>query len=176
MRIPVVRFGDPTTTGGKVLAVRANIHDNGKKLALHGEHATCGNCKASWPMFGTGDKMCDHGTPVVIQGDRVLCPCGKNRVIAGADARCFVHKEPDASKTAGTTDSSREAAYAAQYDEQFTLLNDARQPLANVRYRIVVDGERVITGTTNANGETKRITTDAVSSLRLYTTGAIENE
>ena len=167
MRIPVVRFGDPTTTGGKVLAVRANIHDNGKKLALHGEHATCGNCKGSWPMFGTGDKMCDHGTPVVIQGDRVLCPCGKNRVIAGADARCFVHKEPDASKTAGTTDSSREAAQPAQHDEQFTLLDDTRRPLSNLRYRIVTDSGQIFTGTTNAAGQTQRVLTQDSTRLKL---------
>src|ERR1700757_2069777 len=160
MRIPVVRFGDPTTTGGEVLAVRANIHDNTKKIALHGEHATCGNCKGWWPMFGTGEGMSEHGTQVVIQGDRVLCPCGKNRVLAGEDVGCFIHKDPGTSKVATATDSSREAAHAAQYDEQFTLLDEIRRPLANVRYRIVVDGEQMITGTTNAQGKTERIKTD----------------
>jgi uncharacterized Zn-binding protein involved in type VI secretion len=167
MRIPVVKFGDPTTTGGKVLALRANIHDNGKKLALDGEHATCGNCKGSWPMFGTGDKMRDHGTPVVIHGDHVLCPCGKNRVIASEDARCFVHKHSGASNTTTQTDSARKPAHAAQYDEQFTLLDEARRPLANVRYRIVAGGKLLITGTTNANGKTERVATHRASTLTL---------
>lgn len=66
MHIPVARLGDSTTTGRKVRAARANIHDNEKKLALCGEHATSGNRKGSWPMFGTGDTMCNHGTSVVI--------------------------------------------------------------------------------------------------------------
>jgi uncharacterized Zn-binding protein involved in type VI secretion len=166
MRIPVVRFGDPTTTGGKVLAVRANIHDEGKKVALHGEHATCGNCEGSWPMFGTGEGMSDHGMQVVIQGDRVLCPCGKNRVIAGEDVGCFIHKHSGASNAAAT-DSSREAAHAAQYDEQFTLLDEARHPLANARYRIVTDSGQIFTGTTNAAGQTRRILTQGASTLRL---------
>jgi hypothetical protein len=167
MRIPVVRFGDPTTTGGKVLAVRANIHDEGKKIALHGEHATCGDCKGSWPMFGTGEGMSDHETQVVIQGDRVLCPCGKNRVISGEDVGCFIHKEPGASKTVTTTDSSREPAHAALYDEQFTLLDDASRPLSNVCYRIVTDSGQVFTGMTNAAGQTQRVLTQGSSTLKL---------
>ncbi|MGF6597626.1 putative Zn-binding protein involved in type VI secretion [Paraburkholderia sp. GAS448] len=167
MRIPVVRFGDPTTTGGKVLAVRANIHDNTKKIALHGEHATCGNCKGSWPMFGTGEGMSEHGTQVVIQGDRVLCPCGKNRVIAGEDVGCFIHKDPGGSNTATTAESLREPAPAAQHDEQFTLLDDARRPLSNVRYRIVTDSGQVFIGTTNGAGQTQRVLTQGSSALKL---------
>ena len=166
MRIPVVRFGDSTTTGGRVLAFKANIHDNGKKLALHGEHATCGNCKGSWPMFGTGKGMSDHGTPVVINGDRVSCPCGKNRVIASPDAKCFLHKTTDAERLAVGA-PPREAVQAVTYDEQFTVLDEARRPIANVRYRIVVDDGRVITGTTNANGKTERVVTQRKSSLKL---------
>lgn len=166
MRVPVVRFGDPTTTRGHVLAVKAGIHDDGKKIALHGECATCGNCKGSWPMVGTGYGTSDDGTQVVIQGDRVLCPCGKNRVIAGEGVGCFVHVASD-SESAGTTQSPGEVAHATFYDEQFTLLDDAHQPLADMRYRIVVDGERVITGTTNANGQTERVITRIASSLKL---------
>ncbi|HEX7937213.1 MAG TPA: PAAR domain-containing protein [Paraburkholderia sp.] len=92
MRIPVVRFGDSTTTGGEVLALIAHIHDKGKKIALHGEHARCGNYEGSWPMYGTGKGMSDRGTRVVLEGDQVLCPCGKNRVIAGH--RCGLLRSP----------------------------------------------------------------------------------
>ncbi|MGF6900905.1 uncharacterized protein (DUF2345 family) [Paraburkholderia sp. GAS348] len=80
-------------------------------------------------------------------------------------------------KDTGTASAApHKAPPAEQYDEQFTLLDEAWRRLANVRYRIVVDDERVITGATNANGKTERIKTDAASSLKLYTTGAIENE
>lgn len=37
MRIAVVRDRDVTTTGGRVIALKAMIHDNGIKLALDGE-------------------------------------------------------------------------------------------------------------------------------------------
>ncbi|WP_211193353.1 PAAR domain-containing protein [Paraburkholderia sp. UYCP14C] len=163
MRISVARDNDSTTTGGMVIAVSATMRDNGKRLALEGEHATCGNCKGSWPMHGTGDGMKNRGKRVVVDDDRVLCPCGKNRVIAGADARCFINKS-----TGVAADSSpRQAAQDGLYNEQFTLLDEARRPLADVRYRIVVDGERAITGITNGSGQTERVATRGPSILRL---------
>jgi uncharacterized Zn-binding protein involved in type VI secretion len=75
MRKAAVRHGDPTTTGGFVMAFASTIHDNRKKVALSGDEATCGNCKGTYKIFGTGDK--------------VLCPCGKNRVIVGSDPGIF---------------------------------------------------------------------------------------
>jgi type VI secretion system secreted protein VgrG len=54
-----------------------------------------------------------------------------------------------------------------QYDEQFTLLDEARRPLANVGYRIIVDGQSAITGTTDSSGKTERIPTQIASGLKL---------
>lgn len=53
------------------------------------------------------------------------------------------------------------------YDQQYILKDGDGQPLANVSYRIVVDGERVITGTTNASGQTARVITRSASNLKL---------
>ncbi|MGA7815087.1 PAAR domain-containing protein [Caballeronia sp.] len=100
MRIPIVRHGDPTTTDGKVVAFSATIHDDGRKFALFGDQATCGNCKGLWNIVGTGEGTGENGRVVVINGDRVLCPCGKNRVIAGADAGMFVHIDIGARRSA----------------------------------------------------------------------------
>jgi uncharacterized Zn-binding protein involved in type VI secretion len=175
MRIPVVRDGDPTTTGGTVIALKATIHNRGKKIALHGEHATCGNCEGSWPMFGTGEKMSNRGTHVVIEGDHVLCPCGKNRVVAGPDVSCFIHKDTGASSAAASR-PLRESHEVAKCDEQYTLMSLDGRRIASVRYRIVTDRGRVFTGTTNGLGETERIATDGKERLRLYTTGATNDE
>ena len=166
MGIPVVRNHDATTTDGRVIALKAVIHDKGKKLALDGEHATCGICKGSWPMHGSGDKMRSRGTRVVLDNDPVLCPCGKNRVIAASDAKCFVHKNKNAERST-VAKSPFGVAQTAPYDEQFTLLDHARRPLMDMRYRIIVDGERVITGTTNARGQTERVVTRSASSLKI---------
>ncbi len=91
MRIPIVCHGDETTTRGKVVAFSATIHDDHRKIALHGDQATCGNCKGLWNIVGTGEGMGENGRLAVINGDHVLCPCGRNRVIASPDAGMFIH-------------------------------------------------------------------------------------
>ena len=176
MRIPIVRFGDPTTTGGKVHATHGNMRDDGKAIALSGERATCGNCQGTWPMVGTGYRMRNNGQPAVLHGDKVLCPCGKNRVISMSQ-RCFYHRTPgDEGRAAYTSFAASAAAQPSLYDEQFTLFDVADRPLANVRYRIVIDGDREVLGTTDKNGQTQRVVTDGAAKLRLYMTGAIGNE
>ena len=62
------------------------------------------------------------------------------------------------------------------YDEQFTLKDSDGRTLANIRYRIVTGKGRVVTGTTNAIGETERIETDRTEILTLYTAGGLTNE
>ncbi|MFC6310280.1 PAAR domain-containing protein [Paraburkholderia dipogonis] len=162
--IPVIRFDDPTTTGGKVPATKARRHDNGKKLALHGERATCGTREGSWPMYGSVERMRSEGTPVVLQGHLVLYPRERNRVLAGVDVGCFYHRTNDTERRQTNSPISTPAQTTA-YDEQFTLMDDAQRPLANVRCRIIVDG-KVITGATNAQGKTGRISTPRASSLQ----------
>ncbi len=109
MRVAIVRHGDATTTRGHVLAFSAEIHDNGRKVALFGDQATCGNCPGLWKIAGTGEGVGEGVRAVVVNGDYVLCPCGKNRTLAGADAGMFMEIHVDAiSKVprAATHDSS----------------------------------------------------------------------
>ncbi|MCX5538792.1 PAAR domain-containing protein [Paraburkholderia sp. CNPSo 3076] len=167
MRIPVVRHWDHTTTGGRVIATVAKIHDKGKKIALHLEHATCGNCEGTFPMFGTGEKMRDRGRHVVVDGDSVLCSCGKNRVIAGPDSRVFIHKTVEPKRNHDGARIEARSALREVYDEQFTLKGGDGQPLAGVRYRIVTNRGRIFSGVTNGRGETERIATDGMETLAL---------
>ena len=100
MRKAAVRHGDPTTTGGTVMAFQATIFDDGKRIALTGEEATCGRCDGVFKIAGTGQGMSDNGRPVVVDGDLVLCPCGKNRVIVGANPGIFLEINSSASTPA----------------------------------------------------------------------------
>ncbi|MGF6301493.1 MULTISPECIES: hypothetical protein [Paraburkholderia] len=53
------------------------------------------------------------------------------------------------------------------HDEYYVLKDSNGQPLANVRYRIVVDDERVIAGTTSNTGHTVRVVARGTASLKL---------
>ncbi|ACC74282.1 PAAR domain-containing protein [Paraburkholderia phymatum] len=80
--------GDETTTGGHVIATASTMFDGERRIALDREMATCGNCPGEHPIKGTGTDMDEDGRASVLDGDRVLCPCGKNHVKAHPDAGC----------------------------------------------------------------------------------------
>lgn len=169
MRKSAVRHDDSTTTRGSVIALSSSIHDDGKQIALNGDDATCGNCKGLWKIRGTGEGMSDDERCVVVDGDLVLCPCGKNRVVAGEDAGVFLDCEDTASASSprGCAESITTACDVA-YDEQFRLVDkDTRQPLLGIRYRMTTSSGRVVTGTTDAAGYTERIVTEGPHELRI---------
>ena len=80
--------GDATTTGGHVVATVSTMFDDGRRIALDHEMATCGKCPGEYPIQGTGTAMNENGRACVLDGDLVLCPCGNNHVKAGANAGC----------------------------------------------------------------------------------------
>ncbi|MEW6341641.1 MAG: PAAR domain-containing protein [Pseudomonadota bacterium] len=120
MRKAAVRHGDPTTARGFVLAYSSTIHDNGKKVALSGDEATCGNCKGVFKIFGTGRGMSERGRDIVGDGDRVLCPCGKNRVMVGANPRIFLETTGDTASAGSSSPAYRESSSSASvvFDER----------------------------------------------------------
>jgi uncharacterized Zn-binding protein involved in type VI secretion len=80
--------GDPTTTGGHVIATASTMFDGDRRMALDRETATCGNCPGEHPIQGSGTDMDEDGRASVLDGDRALCPCGANHVEASPDAGC----------------------------------------------------------------------------------------
>jgi uncharacterized Zn-binding protein involved in type VI secretion len=108
MRVALVRHGDTTTTGGFVMAFKSGMHDHGKKIAISGDRATCGTCKGNYPIHGTGKGVSDRGVLSIVDGDGVLCPCGKNRVIASMNAGCHLERKTEAAT--GSAANSRSAA------------------------------------------------------------------
>jgi uncharacterized Zn-binding protein involved in type VI secretion len=85
----LVADGDRTTTGGFVIARSGFSNEDGKAYARKENHATCGICKGGWPIYGTASDWMDDGLPLVKDYDRVLCPCGKNFVLAAGSSSAF---------------------------------------------------------------------------------------
>lgn len=96
------KHGDPTTTGGFVVATLSTMSNGGARIAIAGDEATCGNCEGGWPIDATGTRMTDNGRNVVLDQDWVLCPCKKNRVIAPARNMSYRHGELQAQAAAAT--------------------------------------------------------------------------
>jgi uncharacterized Zn-binding protein involved in type VI secretion len=170
MSLALVRHGDRTTTGGVVIALSSTMFDDGKHIALHGDEATCGNCKGAFKIFGTGDGVSENNRVAVVHGDKVLCPCGKNRVIAGGDAGCWMTRESGQTRARGSAVQAGALAVrpeSARYDEQFTLTDHAGQLLGGVRYRVRSGSTIIASGVTDSQGRTRRISTDDPQRLSL---------
>jgi hypothetical protein len=169
MRKAAVRHGDPTTTGGFVTAYSSSIHDGGKKIALSGDEATCGNCKGLFKMFGTGKGISQKSRSIVVDGDLVLCPCGKNRVIVGSNPRVFVNTHEgsvitSSASTAVTAGSS--SLPTGMFDEQVRAA--ASIALDGYPFLIeMVDG-RTFAGRVDASGKLPRIVTDDADEYIVY--------
>jgi hypothetical protein len=166
MRKAAVRHGDPTTTRGFVIAVTSTIFDDGKQVALSGDEATCGNCKGAYKIFGTGKGISEKGRDVVVDGDLVLCPCKKNRVIVGSDPGIFLNTTRG-STVANSPNAATTPASEPIYDEQFRLVDEYDAPRANLYYVIQSESGRVWSGYTDSDGLTERVCTNQPEHLSI---------
>jgi len=161
MRKAVVRHGDPTTTRGFVIALSSTIHDNGKKVALSGDEATCGNCKGIFKIFGTGQGVSQKGRDVVVDGDRVLCPCGKNRVIVGSNPGIFRKTNGGARGFAAATlvgSPSRDGSLGMQtFDRHFQLVDQDGMPIGGALVHLQNPAGEIREIMTTPEGKTPRV-------------------
>ncbi|WP_232429963.1 PAAR domain-containing protein [Burkholderia ubonensis] len=166
-----VRDGDPTTTGGVVIAATSTIFDDDRHVALHDDEATCGNCEGRFKIFGSAERMAWHGRNVVLDGDPVLCPCGKNKVLAGSDCQIF-YEDPGGEAAGISASSLRETVRPFMplvYDEQFVIRDKrTRKPLSNVQYWIKDRSANVLaSGLSDGQGCTVRVRTAGADTLKL---------
>jgi uncharacterized Zn-binding protein involved in type VI secretion len=69
----IIRLGDATTHGGKVIKVAHNIVIMGKPVACIGDMTECPKCKGTFPIT-EGDADCSiMGVPVAFDGHRTEC-------------------------------------------------------------------------------------------------------
>ena len=164
MRRTAARDSDSTTTGGFVIAVTSTIFDNGKRIALDGDEATCGNCNGAFKIFGSATRMSCHGRRVVLNGDPVLCPCGQNKVIAGGDSRIFYEADSGTSRQVAATREARsptsptQSAAPSGYDEKL-VCTTRKSILVGYPYHIETADGRTYNGRLDPSGELPRIDT-----------------
>lgn len=169
----LVAKGDLTTTCGRVMGGSSSWYaSNGQTLARRNDLATCGTCKGTFPILGTADTWLDDGLPTVKHMDRVLCPCGQNRVLSGNWEFLFTGGGEPSSGAATTASFANAPSAPSIFDEGFQLIDvETGSPLANRAYRLVGDSGVVIEGITNALGRTQRITTRTVGNYTLEVKG-----
>ncbi|WP_175999203.1 PAAR domain-containing protein [Burkholderia stabilis] len=121
-----------------------------------------------WP--GTGP----NGKQWALSGDINVCGCNPPPVFYAERSMQMIFTAGEIATLNGRKPGAADRLFArldAVHDEQFTLLDGTRRPLANVRYRVVTDTGQTFVGTTDTDGQTRRIVTDSVAFLKIYTTG-----
>jgi uncharacterized Zn-binding protein involved in type VI secretion len=152
-----VRNGDPTTTRGFVVAYSSTLFDDGKHVALSGDEATCGNCKGAWKIHGTGRGMSENGRNVVVNGDLVLCPCKKNRVIVGSNPGIFLECDDDfgpATRTGVAPNSNGAANDNAAFDRHFQFVDETGDPVDGILVHLIDVNGRARVVATDGSGRT----------------------
>ena len=90
---PLLRLGDPTTGGGRLVQVAAaRFQVEGRPVATRGDLATCalpGHPPLS-PLVDGDPACCVHGRPVARDGARLACGCqvhATTRLVQDDEAR-----------------------------------------------------------------------------------------
>jgi uncharacterized Zn-binding protein involved in type VI secretion len=164
--------GDWTTTGGRVIAHHASdFIANGKRVAYGGSVASCGECKGNFPVIASYDGWTMLDEKMVLDQDRVACPCGKNRVIGSADD-ILIEDVPSRGACGYNGTGASAWTTSDPFDERF-ILRDAvtAAPLTNRAYRLKSNTGQVIEDVTDASGRTARIKTTQAESYTLQLKG-----
>jgi hypothetical protein len=159
-----------------------------RNQAFIGHRAHCGACESAGPIAGgpgtPGYNLRMYDATIrareAVEGDIVVCKCSPPpRIIAVYGRSSSIHDvDRSANSTASATDAMRVLGAAASgalapaltksYDEQIQLLTDSGTPVANTKYKIVSASGATTTGTTDAQGKTSRVSTDAAEPLQIY--------
>lgn len=69
----VIRLGDTTSHGGKVISASKDFKVLGKSVATNGDMTFCPQCKGSFPIQTTSSDRYHHGKTVAYDGDKAAC-------------------------------------------------------------------------------------------------------
>lgn len=172
-RIAVV--GDELSAGGRILHYEGpifSIGNSGRQVALIGGAAYCEACSSTGRIAKVGGprRINFFTGETAAHGDIVLCNCATPpHIVAELAGEAWCDDEADvyAARQAEEEAARVAAREHAIHDEQYVLKSSDGRPIENMRYRIIIDDEHVMTGITNSSGETERVVTQRAASLRI---------
>ncbi|WP_313245231.1 PAAR domain-containing protein [Stenotrophomonas rhizophila] len=169
-------MGDPTSSGGQVITASNETDIMGMGVARIGDKATCPKLhKGIFPIVDGDITILVDGQPVALHGCALACGC---RVLSGKQANVFADSGAAAGSAAATSAGTGAAAgagsaaagaagvlkavlaSAATFDQAIRFVGKGGTPLAEVPYTLHLADGRTVSGTTDAQGETTRVSTE----------------
>jgi uncharacterized Zn-binding protein involved in type VI secretion len=148
----VIRLGDSTTHGGKVITASPNAFYEGIPIARVGDQVSCPKCKGMHTIVTGAPHAFDHGAQIACDGD--LVSCGAKLI-----ARNGLGNIPG--------DSFASSPDSKNYAEDFQIMCDG-SPLAGIPYRILAEGDSAVSGDTDDSGKTHLSVGESKKQVDLY--------
>ncbi len=181
MSRPFIVIGDRTDHGGVVIGSSQTTDTHGKRIARVGDQVTCPKKgHGGTTVIVSGDPtMIIDGQPAARHGDK--CACGATLIsgqavstVGGGGGGGVSHGRSSERSSAGaqSTDGAKEALKAAglfssllpenhDYDIHFVVRDEATgKALPKVSYKITLEDGRSITGVTDTQGLTEKISSN----------------
>lgn len=174
---PFIVVGDQTDHGGVVVEGSVMTDTHGNRIARVGDQVTCPKRGHGTTVIVTGDQtMIIDGKAVARHGDK--CACGATLI---ASQMVSTTSDGGASNPEAASDAQKAAAASnglitrllpagedASHDMSFLVKDeDTGEPLANVPYRLKLVGGTSITGKTDAQGLTEKISSNSAQIAQL---------
>jgi uncharacterized Zn-binding protein involved in type VI secretion len=167
MKFALIREGDTTSHGGKVLTCNPTNIVDGQPLALLGDMVSCPRCGGVYPIVSVKPLgMTFDGRPVASEGDKTAC--GASLIASQATTTASLTAGSGGSVGAGKHVVSHpdSSSQNGRHRGRFQVLDDqSDEPIANHPYTITCSNGPTITGRTDANGFTDWLEDNQASSI-----------
>lgn len=176
----IIRQGDPTSHGGKVLEGSMSDICMGKPIAFVGHKVLCPKCKGIFPIAEGAPTTTFYGKGVALAGMKTAC--GASLIATqftdtveyggGGGSAASKSNTPARTETSGAsaqplqgTATTAESS-SKEFNEKFMLIDDETgDPLPHTEYAIRRASGEIEHGTTDANGCTHLLATTASAEL-----------
>lgn len=162
MSKPFIVLGDKIDHGGAVVSGSPATDIQGAAVARIGDKVACSQHGPT--VIASGDPtLIIDGQPVARHGDKTACGA---TLIAGSQFRVTVesggggHANAGSASRKGNSALATDATRPVRYDEQIQFVNANGAGLPDVDYSLYLEDGRVVTGRTDDEGKTHRVTTE----------------
>lgn len=176
----IIRLGDPTSHGGKVLEGSTTNICHGKPIAYVGHKTSCPKCKGTFPIIEGAMTTTFYGKGVALAGMKTACGAtliatqftdfveyGQGATAKSSSADSVV-SQPSTLLVAATRNAMPRAAAAAlaataaaKFDLFFLVKNEnSGVPSVGTPYKITLEDGREFTGVTDKAGYTEKVFSD----------------
>lgn len=156
----IIRVGDPTSHGGRVISGTSRMLVDGVPVARVGDACTCpvkghGSCVI---VEGDPNFLLD-GIPVAFHGCKISCGASalSTTEISGIEPLAHVDGGQVASSASASTNSTDQSDPKDCFDQHVVLVDQDGSPLGGVQYIITDHNGKKFKGKTQSNGKTEII-------------------